>query len=86
MVAGSGSARPGRRADVDWLRVMAMLIVFTIHVAEPFNPWDSWHIVSRARSKWLGEMVFFFAPWIMPLFMVLAGDGAWRALERRTVG
>jgi glucans biosynthesis protein C len=69
---------------VEWLRVVAMLVVFTIHVAEPFNPWDQWHIVSPARSKWLGEVVFFFAPWIMPLFMALAGESAWRALERRS--
>jgi peptidoglycan/LPS O-acetylase OafA/YrhL len=83
-LAPGGAARPGRRADVDWLRVIAMAVVFTIHVAEPFNPWDEWHIVSPVRSKWLGEVVFFLAPWIMPLFMVLAGDSAWRALARRS--
>lgn len=83
-LAPARATRPARRADVEWLRVIAMVVVFTIHVAEPFNPWDSWHIVSPARSKWMGEIVFFFAPWIMPLFMVLAGDSAWRALERRS--
>jgi glucan biosynthesis protein C len=77
---------PGRCADVEWLRVVGMLLVFTIHAAEPFNPWDTWHIVSPARPKVLGEVVFFLAPWIMPLFMLLAGQSAWHALERRTPG
>jgi peptidoglycan/LPS O-acetylase OafA/YrhL len=73
-----------RLADLEWLRVAGMLLVFAIHAAQPFNPWDTWHIVSPSRSKWLGELVLFPAPWIMPLFMVLAGKGAWHALERRT--
>jgi hypothetical protein len=61
-----------------------MLLVFAIHVAEPFNPWDAWHIVSSVRSKWLGELAFFPAPWVMPLFMILAGESAWHALEKRS--
>jgi len=73
-----------RRADVEWLRAVGMLLVFALHSAEPFNPWDTWHIVSPARSKWLGELVFFLAPWIMPLFMLLAGEGAWHALAKRS--
>lgn len=74
----------GLRADVQWLRVLGMLLVFAIHAAEPFNPWDSWHIVNAERSKWLGELVFFPAPWIMPLFMILAGQSSWHALEKRS--
>lgn len=73
-----------RRTDTQWLRVAGMLVVFAIHAAEPFNPWDAWHIVSPERSKWLGELVLFPAPWIMPLFMVLAGEASWHALEKRS--
>lgn len=83
LVAGLDAESERRRAEVQWLRVIGMLLVFLIHVAEPFNPWDAWHIVSPERSKWLGEVVFLLAPWIMPLFMVLAGVSAWHALERR---
>ncbi len=73
-------------ADVQWLRVIGMLFVFAIHAAEPFNPWDAWHIVSSERSKWLGEVVFLPAPWIMPLFMILAGQTSWHALAKRSGG
>jgi len=31
-----------------------MLLVFTVHAAEPFNPWDVWHVQRPERSKWLG--------------------------------
>jgi glucans biosynthesis protein C len=77
-------AAPTRRPEIDALRVVAMLLVFTVHAAEPFNPWDPWHVQSPERSKWLGELVLFLAPWIMPLFMMLAGASAWHSLEKRT--
>ena len=89
-VAPGAPDRPGAdpaslaRASSQWLRVGGMLVVFAIHAAEPFNPWDAWHIVGPERSKWFGEVVFLPAPWIMPLFMVLAGEAAWHALERRS--
>lgn len=69
---------------VDWLRLIALAGVFAIHVAEVFNPWDEWHITSPRRSRLVGEAVVLMAPWIMPLFMLLAGVAAWYSLERRT--
>ena len=77
-------AAPTRRPEIDVLRVVAMLLVFTVHTAEPFNPWDPWHVQSPERSKWLGELVLFLAPWVMPLFMMLAGASAWHSLGKRT--
>jgi glucan biosynthesis protein C len=76
----------GRVAWVDWLRVLALSGVFFIHVGEVFNPWDEWHITNAERSKVVGESIAFLAPWIMPLFILLAGTGAWYSLQRRTPG
>ena len=73
-----------RVAYVDWLRVLALLGVFVIHAVSPFNPWDHWHIRSPERSRLLGAVVVFMAPWIMPLFMMLAGTSAWYSLRRRS--
>ncbi len=80
------SSSPGteRRADIDWLRMVGLAGVFLVHAAEPFNPWDEWHITFERRSWLLGELVVFFAPWVMPLFMFLAGGSACIALGRRT--
>ncbi len=82
----SASQASRMHPDVQWLRVVGMLLVFAVHVAEPFNPWDAWHIQNAARSKWLGELALLLAPWIMPLFMVLAGESAWYALAKRSAG
>lgn len=74
----------GRVAYVDWLRVLALAGVFVIHAASPFNPWDHWHIRNAETSRVLGALVVLMAPWIMPLFMMLAGTSAWYSLQRRS--
>src|SRR5688572_25318031 len=75
---------PSWRADVDWLRIVGMAAVFVVHVALVFVPWAPWHIQSRARSDALGQLVLAVAPWVMPLFMMLAGESAYFSLRRRT--
>lgn len=79
----SPDAGATRLVYVDWLRVLAVIGVFVIHVCEPFNPWDEWHVRNAARIPLAGEVVVLMAPWIMPLFMLLAGVSAWYALQRR---
>jgi hypothetical protein len=66
------------------LRVVGLVAVFCIHVAEVFNPWDVWHIQNDERSKWAGEVVLFLAPWVMPMFMLVAGASAAHSLARRS--
>ena len=62
-----------RLAYVDNLRVLLVGGVFLIHVCEVFNPWDDWHIQNDQRSRLVGEVAVWMAPWIMPLIMLLAG-------------
>lgn len=81
---GETSARARRCPEIELLRVVALLGVFTAHAAQPFNPWDVWHVQSPEPSKWLGELVLFFAPWVMPLFVLLAGASAWYSLGGRS--
>jgi surface polysaccharide O-acyltransferase-like enzyme len=73
-----------RRPEIELLRVAAMISVFAAHAAQPFNPWDIWHVQSPDRTKWLGELVLFLAPWVMPLFVLLAGASAWHSLSKRS--
>ena len=79
-------AKSTRLVYVDRLRVFTVVLVFLIHVCEVFNPWDEWHITSAARSRVAGEIVVVMAPWIMPLFMLLAGVSAFYSLQRRRNG
>lgn len=61
-------------------------MVFVIHATEPFNPWTSWHVTAPQASRVLGEMALFSAPWVLPLFLFLAGAGTRYSLDRRTPG
>jgi peptidoglycan/LPS O-acetylase OafA/YrhL len=85
--SSSSSALPSTRERnlvIDWLRVLGICAVLVIHVGEVFNPWDQWHVSNAERSRLAGEVVVFFAPWIMPLLMLLGGWSSWYALERRS--
>jgi glucans biosynthesis protein C len=73
-----------RAPELDWLRLGAVVLVLVVHAAQIFSPFESWHIESPDRSRLLGLLTAFAAPWIMPLFMLLAGAGAWYSLQRRT--
>lgn len=73
-----------RLTYVDNLRVMVVAGVFIIHVCQVFNPWDEWHITNDIRSRLIGEVAVWMAPWVMPLIMLLAGVSAWYSLETRT--
>ena len=74
---------PERTHYVDAIRGGAIALVFLVHVAEVFNPWDEWHISNAERSRAIGEIAVFAAPWVMPLVMLLAGFGAWHSLRHR---
>ncbi|MFN2176568.1 MAG: acyltransferase family protein [Anaerolineales bacterium] len=75
-----------RRYDIDWLRVIAMLAIFFYHCARFFGT-EGWHlknveqneliVIVRAGLIWM---------WVMEMFFVLSGAGAWFALKSRTGG
>jgi len=74
-----------RRHDIDWLRVLAMLIVFFFHCARFFD-FDGWHV--KNNEQHVGFMIFvaFTWLWIMPLFFLLSGAGSYFGLHRRSAG
>ncbi len=72
-----------RRYDIDWLRVIAMLAVFVFHCTRFFDP-EGWHLKNSSQS----EFIFIVTrgliwPWVMELFFLISGVGAWYALQSR---
>ncbi len=72
-----------RRYDIDWLRIIAVLLLFPFHVARVFNYGDEFYAKSLTLSKGLTWIVVYLDHWHMPLFFVLAGASTWFALSRR---
>jgi len=70
---------------IDWLRVLAILVVFAFHNAKFFDSGD-WHIKNTETSKGFTIFIVFTTQWIMPLFFVLSGMSAHYALRFQTLG
>jgi peptidoglycan/LPS O-acetylase OafA/YrhL len=68
---------------VDWLRVLAMLMVFAFHAVHPYDRMG-WHIKNSELSMPLTVAMAYVATWGMPFFFLLAGASNWFSLLRRT--
>ncbi|MBM7663021.1 peptidoglycan/LPS O-acetylase OafA/YrhL [Bacillus mesophilus] len=72
-----------RRYDLDWIRVLATLVVFLYHCSMFFNPFP-WHIKnSELNSSWVLVFSLFVGSWIMPIFFVISGISMVYALRKR---
>jgi glucan biosynthesis protein C len=80
------SVKPQRRWDLDWLRVLATLLLFYFHPAKIFYLWGPWYIQNTQKSRAFSYVSLFIEHWHMPLFFVLAGAASWFALRRRSGG
>lgn len=72
-----------RRYDIDWLRVIAMLAVFIFHCTRFFDT-EGWHLKNPEQSELLFVLMRgLIWPWLMEIFFLLSGVGAWYALKSR---
>jgi len=72
-----------RRYDLDWLRVIAILILLFFHVGMFFTTWD-WHIKNNVTSATFDAFMVFFHQWRMPLLLFISGAGTIYATARRS--
>ncbi|MCE8426378.1 MAG: acyltransferase family protein [Candidatus Methanoperedens sp.] len=68
---------------LDWVRVLAMGVIFLFHSSRPFAP-PSWHIMNPTLD--LGFTLFdaFVSGWIMPLFFAVSGIAVYSSLAKRS--
>lgn len=74
---------PPRRFDVDWLRVVAVYLLFVFHTAMVFNPAPFYHVRNHDLSLVMLVLAGFIGLWHMPLFFLLAGWSAHASLAAR---
>ena len=77
------SARPPRRHDLDWIRVLAVVALLFFHTGMLFTAeWD-WHIKNAETSNLFLEWMHFMSGWRMSLLFFVSGAGTWYALGFR---
>ncbi|MCI0613353.1 acyltransferase family protein [bacterium] len=72
-----------RRYDLDWLRVIAFMLLILFHTGMMFNDWD-WHIKNPTTSPYFEYVMIFLHQWRMPLLFLISGAAVWFALQRYT--
>ena len=73
-----------RMYDLDWLRVIAIILVLYFHVAMIFTAeWD-WHIKNKELSNLWLEFNYWLSRFRMPLLFFISGVGSFFALRKRT--
>jgi peptidoglycan/LPS O-acetylase OafA/YrhL len=76
---------PGRRNDLDWLRLIAIVILLFYHTGMLFVPWE-WHVKNTETSESFKYWMIWFHFWRMPLLLFISGAGTYMALSKRTPG
>ena len=79
-------ARPERRYDIDWLRVLAVLMLFPFHTARIFDTFGPFYVKNETLSDALTYFIKYLHPFGMPLLFLLAGAATWFALRFRSSG
>ncbi|WP_223644583.1 acyltransferase [Corallococcus sp. EGB] len=71
--------------DLDWLRVLAIVVLHLFHTGMMFNTWE-WHVKSPQALPALEPVMSVLHLVRMPLLMVISGAGTAFALRRRGLG
>jgi len=70
-----------RRYDIDWLRIIVILLLFPFHSARIFDYWEPNYVKNIDLSWGLSWFIVLVGYWFMPLLFWLAGASSWYALE-----
>lgn len=65
-----------RRADIDSLRVGALLLLIVYHVLLVFNSWEWWRVKSEHAGYWADYITAILTPWRMSLVFFVGGVAA----------
>ena len=84
---GLSGAWLNRAHYIDWLRVIAVLVLVPFHTARIFDIWEPFYAKNDQVSGALSYVLIgAVGSWHMPLFFLLAGASTWHALRFRGAG
>lgn len=70
-----------RRHDLDWIRVLAFLLLILFHIGMYYVTWD-WHVKSPFASPALEPLMLASAPWRLSLLFLVSGVATAFLIER----
>ena len=73
-----------RRYEFDWLRLLAILVVFLYHSSRFFNLGD-WHVKNINTYVWVEVWNIYVTRWMMPLFFIISGASLFYAIGKSSV-
>ena len=79
------AASSSRRADLDWIRVIAFGLLILFHTALVYSPYD-WHIQSEHRLSWMPQLLTLTGPWRLTLLFLVSGAAMSFMTARRSPG
>ena len=87
MLESQPATKPQRLYYVDWLRLVAVFLLFFFHTARIFDPMENFYVQNDHLSSVLYYMfIASIGPWQMSLFFLLAGASTYYALRKRSGG
>ncbi|MBD2039734.1 acyltransferase family protein [Microcoleus sp. FACHB-672] len=80
------TSKPERRYELDWLRVLAVLLLIYFHTAAIFYRGNlgEFYVKNDVASPAMQLFITFVHQWHMPLFFLVSGSSTWFALSFRT--
>jgi glucan biosynthesis protein C len=72
-----------RRHDLDWLRLIAIVILLFFHTGMWFNTWG-WHVKNNETTATFNYWMIWSHYFRMPLLLFISGAGTYMALGKRT--
>ncbi|XBQ17301.1 MAG: acyltransferase [Oceanicaulis sp.] len=81
----SASLSPGRRHDLDWLRIGAFTLLIAYHCGMYFNT-EGWHAKSVHASAAIEPVMWLSSPWRLSLLFFISGVAMRYLLDKRGAG
>jgi hypothetical protein len=75
---------PQKLYHIDWIRILAFLLLIVFHASLPFTVFP-WEVKDQDQSAALSSVIWWLHQWRLPLLFFISGAGIHFSLQRRTL-